>query len=248
MPAQGLSGKQVELLTFYMVSLRRGELPGAYLPKDRVRVSRFSEREFSSDGATVFGAFCSGCHGPEGKGLRAPGMASFPSIANQDVLDLVSDDFLMETVRRGRPGRRMPAWGTSQSGLRPEEIRAAVSHLRQLGGVEHRPDSKPARWVKGDPRVGERLFAASCGGCHGKRGEGGDGPALNNQVLLETATDTFLAETIRRGRRDTDMKGFGEASPVRPTLNQAEIESVVAFLRTWQAAALSSSQQGDKKQ
>jgi mono/diheme cytochrome c family protein len=78
------------------------------------------------------------------------------------------------------------------------------------------------------------LFASACSGCHGARGEGGEAPALNNQVLLASATDTFLIETIGRGRRGTVMSGFLDPSYARRTLSSAEIESVVAFIRTWE--------------
>jgi mono/diheme cytochrome c family protein len=234
MPVLGLADTEIDLLTLYVLSLRRRELPGTYLPNDQVRIARFGEREFAPEGATIFGTFCAGCHGLEGRGRRSPGMPSFPAISNPDFLVLVSDRFLTETIRQGRPGRRMPAWGEKQGGLGPEEIEMLVSYLRQLGGVESQPEISPRRWVAADPRLGNRLYAASCAGCHGVRGEGGEGPALNNKVLLATATDTYLVETIGRGRRGTAMAGFLEPSTVRPTLTRAEIESIVAFIRSWE--------------
>ena len=233
MPVLGLTEDQIRKLTFYVLSLRRRDLPGSYLPRDRLRVTRFGEREFASDGATIFSAFCVGCHGLDGMGRRSPGMPAFPSIANPDFLSRVSDDFVATTVRLGRPGRRMPAWGRIAGGLRPDEIAAVVSYLRTRSGTTAQSDPKPRRWVKGDARAGERLFASICSGCHGKTGQGGEGPALNNRVLLDSATDTYLVETIGNGRRGTAMPGFLMPSTVRPTLAQDEIESVVAFLRTW---------------
>jgi cytochrome c oxidase cbb3-type subunit 3 len=162
-------------------------------------------------------------------------MAAFPAIANADFLSLVSDDFLTETVRRGRPGRRMPAWGEKEGGLRPEEIREAVAHLRRLGGVGGKAEAGPARWVAASAGAqGQRLFAAACAGCHGARGQGGEGPALNNQVLLGQSTDTYLVETISKGRRSTAMEGFLQPSPARRMLSKAEIESIVAFIRSWE--------------
>ena len=125
----------------------------------------------------------------------------------------------------------MAAWGQSPAGLRPDEIDAVVSHLRTLGGVAPEPDPRPARWVTGDAAAGGALFDSHCARCHGPNGEGGEGPALRNPVLLETATDTMLVETIRRGRRGTTMEGFMTATPTRPALAQSEIESIVAFLR-----------------
>lgn len=233
MPSLGLSDRDVDLLTLYTRSLRRRDLPASYTPKDVVRAVRFGEREFASDGATIFGTFCTGCHGGGGVGRRSPGMPSFPAIANPDLLTRVSDEFLTETITRGRPGRRMPAWGELSGGLKPEEIKKVVAYLRQLGPA-YQPDSKPARWVKADSTEGKRLFESICSGCHGMKGQGGEGPALNNSVLLASATDSYFVQTIGLGRRGTAMQGFLEPHPARPTLSQAEIESIVAFLRTWE--------------
>jgi cbb3-type cytochrome c oxidase subunit III len=233
MPSLGLSDREVDLLTMYMRSLRRKDLPASYTPKDRVRVARFGEREFAADGATIFGTFCTGCHGGGGVGRRSPGMPSFPAIASPDLLTRVSDDFLTETITRGRPGRRMPAWGELTGGLKPEEIRKVVAYLRQLGPA-YQPDGKPARWIKADAEQGKRLFAATCSGCHGAKGQGGEGPALNNSVLLASATDSYFVQTVSLGRKGTAMQGFLEPHPARPTLNEAEIENIVAFLRTWE--------------
>jgi cytochrome c oxidase cbb3-type subunit 3 len=130
----------------------------------------------------------------------------------------------------------MPAWGEKADGLRPAEIAAVVAHLRRLGGVEA-PELARAepRWVTADAQAGKQLYQRFCAGCHGAEGEGTQAPALNNQVLLAGATDTYLVETIGRGRRGTVMPGFREATPVTPSLDETQIESIVAFLRTWEA-------------
>jgi mono/diheme cytochrome c family protein len=236
MPALGLPEDQIRLLTLYLLSLRRSDVPEAFWPKDRIRAERFWEREFATDGATLYGTFCAACHGTVGGGRRYPGMPPFPAIGNPDFLALASDEFLAATVRGGRPGRRMPAWGEKEGGLRPGEVSAVVSHVRRLGGGVMGPsDQKPRRWVQGDPKQGIRLFAAYCASCHGPRGEGKEGPALNNKVLLTNATDTYLVETVRRGRRGTEMEGFAIPSIVRPALAASEIESIVTYLRTWEA-------------
>jgi mono/diheme cytochrome c family protein len=234
MPILGLDDEQIGRLTFYMQSLRRSNFPEAFWPKDRIRAERFGEREFSIDGATLYGSFCAACHGPEGGGMRYPGMPPFPAIGNPDFLELASDDFIAETVRRGRPGRRMPAWGEKDGGLRPDEIAEVVTYVRRLGAVEHLSERKPQRWVKADAEVGQRLFAGHCANCHGAEGQGAEGPALKNKVLLSTASDTYLVETIRRGRRGTSMEGFASPSTTRTAMAESEIESIVAFLRTWE--------------
>ena len=73
-----------------------------------------------------------------------------------------------------------------------------------------------------------------CAGCHGLDGKGGEGPALNNKVLLQSATDTYLVETIRRGRSGTAMASFLDPSPARPALAESDIDDVVAYLRSLQ--------------
>lgn len=234
MPLLGLSETQIDLLVRYMLSLRRTDVPEAWWPKDRVRAERLGEREFGGDGATLYGSFCAACHGPSGEGMRYPGMTAFPAIGNPDFLAIASDDFLTRTISHGRPGRRMAAWGESEGGLRPAEIAAIVRHLRALGGVALEPDAHPARWARDDRAQGSALYAAHCLSCHGAKGEGGEGPALANAGLLAAATDTYLFETIRRGRRGTTMTGFSQPSTVRPALADDEIESIVAFLRTWE--------------
>lgn len=233
MPALGVSDREVEALTFYTLSLRRRDVPGSFLPRDRMRVQRFGEREFAADGATLFGAFCAGCHGRRGEGHRAAGMPAFPSIANPDFLAVAPDALIAETILRGRPGRRMRAWGDGTTGLQPSDVPALVAHLRDLAGVPAPVDPRPPRWVRGDAALGGRLFAAACSGCHGQAGEGGEGPALNNPVLQQFATDTYFVETVSRGRRGTAMPAFLEPSTVHRTLTRAEIEAVVTFIRSW---------------
>lgn len=231
MPPVSASEREIDQLTMFVLSLRRGDLPGAYTPADRIKVARFGQREFSTDAATLFGTFCAGCHGPEGKGKQVPGGAAFPAIANPDYLSLVSDEVLTETIKRGRPGRRMPGWA-KEGGLRPAEIAALVGHLRKLSGAE--PAAHDAWSVAIDPLEGVEVYDQNCSGCHGKKGEGSKGPALNNRTFLELATDRYLVETVRRGRSGTAMAGFENASPTRRALSKDEIEAVVAYVRAWQ--------------
>lgn len=236
MPVLGLTEEQIRKLVMYMLSLRRGDVPETMLATDRLRAERMGEREFAADGATLFGTFCAACHGVTGEGRWYPGASPFPAIGSPDFLAVATDEFLARTVREGRPGRRMPAWGATQGGLRPAEIEAIIAHLRQRSGAAAPQDSHAERrWVAASsaPR-GKELFGRYCAGCHGAQGEGLQAPALNHPNLLAAATDSYLVETIGRGRRGTPMQGFRGASPVHPALAEDELESLVAFLRTWE--------------
>ena len=71
------------------------------------------------DGARIFAARCSGCHGAQGQGLSGPQLAGvvaerFPDPADQAAV-----------VANGRNG--MPAFGTR---LTPEELAAVVEFTR----------------------------------------------------------------------------------------------------------------------
>ncbi|CAN5326529.1 hypothetical protein BH10ACI3_BH10ACI3_02750 [soil metagenome] len=233
MPALGLSDEQIDLLTMYMLSLRRRSLPDIFLPKDRLRALRFGEHEFALNGATIYTAVCSSCHGADGRGNRFAGISPYPSITNPDFLSLASDDFLFQTINKGRPGRPMLAWGERENGFTADEIKAVIAYIRQLGGNISPPaDNMPQIWAKGNVDLGARMFASNCSGCHGKTGQGADGPALNNKVFLATVTDTFLVNTISQGRRGTVMQGFANPSPTRRELTKGEIESIAVYIRS----------------
>jgi mono/diheme cytochrome c family protein len=233
MPQLGLTEPEIDALTFYMLSLRRSDQPEAFWPKDRIRAERFGEREFATDGATLYGTFCAACHGGRGEGMRYPGMTAFPAIGNADFLAVASDPFLRDTITHGRPGRRMPAWGAG--GLRPAEIEALVAHVRSLGdGAPAPAETEPRRWVDANAAAGTELYASACASCHGERGEGKEGPALANPRFLAAASDRYLVESVRRGRRGTSMPAFGSPSPQHRVLDDGEIAAVVAFIRTWE--------------
>jgi cbb3-type cytochrome c oxidase subunit III len=217
-----------------MLSLRRSNVPEAYWPADRVRAERLHQLEFATDGETLYGTFCAACHGRHGEGMRYAGMPAFPAIGNADFLAVASDEFIAATVRHGRPGRRMPAWGDKDGGLRPADIDAVVAYVRSFGGTPAPRDTRQRRWVEADATSGGAAYASNCASCHGRNGEGAEGPALNNTVLMQAASDTYLVETITRGRRGTSMPAFSSASTTHALLSTEEIESIVAFIRTWE--------------
>ena len=140
------------------------------------------------------------------EGRRYPGSPPFPANRNPDFLAVASDEFLRETIRRGRPGLCMPTWDEAEGGLRPAEIDQLVQFLRS-GAGRGGPDSPqppqsdgPPRWFDGDAAAGQSLYAATCR-LPRRQGEGPEAPALNHPVLLSSASDTYLVQTIGRGFR-----------------------------------------------
>ena len=79
-------------------------------------------------GKTLFGKYCTGCHGPEGGGdgykfLRGPDPANLrsPSIRKK------SDADLFQTIHEGKPN--MPPWNTRLSQKESSDILAYVRTL-----------------------------------------------------------------------------------------------------------------------
>lgn len=85
------------------------------------------------------------------------------------------------------------------------------------------PTSAPADLEK----QGEELFGRNCQLCHNSRGKGGKAPQLLRGAWGPGGanSDEFMFNTIKSGRPNTQMGGFGGA------LSDTEIRVIVAFLR-----------------
>ncbi|MFQ5655225.1 MAG: c-type cytochrome [Planctomycetota bacterium] len=223
MPGLALTREQARALTLYILSLREAEIPASYWPPDRLRVGRLGEHEFGTDGRSLTLVFCAACHGSDGLGRRYGELAQvFPGIATPAFLSVASDDFLRKTLMTGRPGRRMPAWGALEGGLRPEEIDAIIRYLRSLEPLP--PGIAEVAAAAADSSLGERIYRSECATCHGSRGQGEIGPSLDSPVLHSLAGDRFLYEAIVDGRPGTAM-------PRHRTLDAGELASLIGHLR-----------------
>lgn len=81
---------------------------------------------------------------------------------------------------------------------------------------------------------GERLaeasktFAATCAGCHGLDGRGGErGPNIASREEVRRRSDTELLQTLRNGISETGMPNFA-------ALGDAKLKELVSYLRTLQ--------------
>jgi mono/diheme cytochrome c family protein len=208
MPKLGFTPAQAEQLTMYVLSLRRQTIPEGLAPRDRVRLERLGERDFGTDGESLFGVFCAACHGPRGEGRRFQTLTSvFPAIGEPEFLAIADDVFLRKTLMNGRPGRRMPAWGTKDGGLRPEEVDAVIGFLRTLEPKAPTADEVTAAAV--DLDKGNHLFAGLCARCHGEHGEGSAvAPPLAASDNPVTGDDSRIYGTVTIGVAGTAMGSF----------------------------------------
>lgn len=182
-------------------------------------------------GAALYAQYCALCHGADREGHAAD---HAPSLRAPELFEGASPSYLWYAVAYGRPGTAMAAFAEEQGGpLDHDEQHLLMDWLNEQAGVQPLDlDDVP---VSGDLALGELRYAERCASCHGARGEGITAPALANPVTLATATDSFLRDTIRRGRTGTPMPGFAG------TLSAQEIDAVTAFLRSrssgWSAPA-----------
>ncbi|MBM4762255.1 c-type cytochrome [Bacillus sp. B15-48] len=83
--------------------------------------------------------------------------------------------------------------------------------------------------------AGERLYKQTCASCHGDNGKAEGqflGTALNNQLYLNTFSNEDIFLQIKEGRPEAMMPEYGSS------LNEEEINQLVAFIRNWQTEKL----------
>ncbi|MEF8793968.1 c-type cytochrome [Thiohalorhabdus sp.] len=185
-------------------------------------------------GKALYQEHCATCHGDEGQGgIGLP--LNLP-----DFLRTADRDYLLASIRHGRPGRVMPSF---QHLLTEEERQRIAKFVMdwQEGVQVEVPAVGP-----GDAERGGQLFQQNCAECHGTQGEGGDqpkrspeevspdskvvAPALNNSGFLASASDAFIKATIARGRGSTRMAAHGKARG----LSDRDLDDLVAFIRSWE--------------
>lgn len=93
----------------------------------------FSGTAFAADGAAIFKAKCSPCHGPEGQGT-----AMAPAFKGNEFVKTSAEDVIAKTISEGRDGAAkkykqfvlaMPPQGKV---LSADEIKAVIGHLKSL--------------------------------------------------------------------------------------------------------------------
>jgi putative heme-binding domain-containing protein len=133
------------------------------------------------EGASLFRANCSPCHG-----LNAKGGGRGPDLTSARWTHGSSDAEIFRTISQGVTGTQMPA-----NAFEDSEIWTIIAYLRSLAPSDHAKTT-------GDPARGEKLFtgSAGCAACHMVKGHGGLlGPDLTRVGASRSAT--YLIESIR---------------------------------------------------
>lgn len=184
------------------------------------------------DGRELYIEHCSACHQMQGQGgIGLP-------LLNSKLAD-VSDDYLRDTIRLGRPGRVMPAFQR----ISDAQVDAIVKFLRERSETEGATFS--AERIAGDAEHGLALYTEHCVKCHGADGSGeGQGtgvtmsrersflvmPAsISNPGFLRPAPDQMIRRVISVGRRSSGMPAFGHGK-----LSESDINDLVAYVRSFE--------------
>ncbi|MDA0746506.1 MAG: c-type cytochrome [bacterium] len=223
MPDLGLDEQQADALTAYMLSLRKKVALAQYRPSLRAASAPVGARAFS--GEELYQMNCSSCHGKDGRESEVPGIRT-PALNNVDAQAVAGDDYYRFIIAKGRSGSAMPAWGPGKGNLSQDEIDRIVGYIRRWQPAGAKLSDISAR--TGDVLNGRSYYQGLCGNCHGNRGEGGIGNALNVPTFLSIASDRFLAEAIVNGRPGTAMASWKQ-------LPAQGVSDILAYIRSWQA-------------
>ena len=175
------SGGLILLLVFFRFPVQtvliRGQTPQNTQAANPVAGDPQAIRE----GASLFRANCSPCHG-----LNAKGGGRGPDLTSGRWTHGSSDAEIFRTITQGVPGTQMPANGFENS-----EIWTIIAYLRSLAPSDH------VRTI-GDPVKGEKLFIgnAGCATCHMVKGHGGLlGPDLTR--VGASRSTAYLIQSVR---------------------------------------------------
>ncbi len=136
------------------------------------------------EGASLFRANCSPCHG-----LSARGGPKGPDLSSGRWAHGSSDAEIFRTITQGVAGTEMPANAFADS-----EIWSIVAYLRSLSPIVHP--------VSGDHKKGEEIFGGlGCSTCHMVNGRGGVlGPDLSRVGASRSVS--YLSDSIRHPSKD----------------------------------------------
>ncbi len=138
------------------------------------------------EGASLFRANCSPCHG-----LNAQGGGRGPDLTAGRWVHGSSDADIFRTITRGVPGTEMPA-----NGFEDSETWAILAYLRSLAPAK-------SATIAGDSAKGEKIFwgTGGCSTCHMVQGRGGVlGPDLSR--VGEARSVPYLVDSIREPSKE----------------------------------------------
>jgi mono/diheme cytochrome c family protein len=215
-------GRTVAALAAFAVLVSCGPAPGRP-GKDSEALAPTEVVEFR----VLYAANCAGCHGREGRGGAAIGLADPVYLAIAD------GTAISRVIAGGMPGTAMPAFAQSAGGMLTDVqiavITGGIRSWSRPGALGVIPPSRAAKSV-GDAQRGKAAFGTYCASCHGARGEGGPrGSAITDNSFLALVSDQGLRTVVIAGRPDLGAPDWRGYLPGRP-MSEQEVTDVVAWL------------------
>jgi cytochrome c oxidase cbb3-type subunit 3 len=182
-----------------------------------------------SEFGTLYGQNCAGCHGTEGRGGAAIGLA------NPVYLAIADDASLRKVIAQGVPGTAMPAFAQSAGGMLTDvqidvltkEIRSRWSQRGILDATSAPPYTPK---LTGDAQRGEAAYKTFCASCHGPSGSGGaKGSSITDDSFLALVSDQGLRTIVIAGRPELGAPDWRGNIPGKP-MTDREVSDVVAWL------------------
>jgi mono/diheme cytochrome c family protein len=189
----------------------------------------------TEEGARLFASNCTACHGQFGEGGPNPARPGdlIPPISSAEFLNTRDDATLRNIISQGQPELGMSPFGPAYGGpLSDDQVDALVAYVRswQANPPAISPPEVPT--PTSEPALtAAQIYTGMCAQCHGSKGEGGSGPALNTPEFQAEFDDQALFEVISQGIPSTPMIGVGEL------FSDGQIRQLVALTRTMNPAA-----------
>ncbi len=192
-------------------------------------------------GQGLFAQNCSPCHGEFGEGGPNPTLPGdiIAPISTSEFLKTRDDATLRAIISQGQPNFGMSPFSTAFGGpLESDDIDAIVAYIRswEANPPVELPPGIEQPGVGEIPLTGPEIYAQLCSQCHGQKGEGGIGPALDASQFQLSNTDQDIFDKINMGHKATAMIAWGEI------LTSDQIQQLVSFIRTLPSGAVPTGQ------
>ena len=178
---------------------------------------------------TLYADNCAGCHGRDGRGGAAIGLA------NPVYLAIADDGAIRERITSGVRNTAMPAFAQRSGGtLTSKQIEVIVTGIRSWSNGRDTADRvNPPSYTppsSGDAERGGAAYTTYCESCHGPDGRGGPrGSSITNDSFLALVSDQGLRSIIIAGRPELGAPDWRNSAPGRP-MSEQEVTDVVAWL------------------
>lgn len=195
-------------------------------PEIPEKMRRFKVTEAAAKRGETLYTTCGGCHGADAQGK----IGQAPRLNSETFLAAASDNYLFDTIKHGRAGTTMIAWGGTYTDQQIEDI---VVYLRKEFPIE--PAELDRSPLEGDVETGEKLFSDICASCHGVNGAGyqetANGTGISRKGFVGRATNGFIRYILEYGKSGTAMRPMHGARTSVANLSETEIDSIILYLR-----------------